>query len=240
MLNVGDLMTREVVTTRPETPIKDVAKLLLEHGISGLPVVDEGGRVVGVISEGDLLVKEQGADAVARRPLAGILGDSSATRAQLAKVKASTAGEAMTAPAVTTTAGASITEAAATMTRRQVNRLPVVEGEALVGVISRADLVRAFVRSDEDIARMIREEILLRTLWLDPSKFDVAVTDGNVRISGTVQRRSTAEMIERIASLATGVVGVAAEITWDFDDRDVQAPERDLVSRWTAPGGGRP
>jgi CBS domain-containing protein len=228
-------MTREVVTARPEMPIKKVATLLIEHGISGMPVLDDDRRVVGVVSEGDLLVKEQGADAVDRRPLARIFGDSRATRAQLAKVRALTAGDAMTAPAITTTPDASVTEAAATMTRRQINRLPVVEGEVLVGMISRADLVRAFVRSDEELAATIRDEVLYRTLWLDPARFDVAVTNGKVRILGRVERRSTAEMIERVISLVPGVVGVAAELPWEVDDRNIEAPERDLLSPYTAP-----
>ena len=147
MLKVRDLMTPEVVTVRPTTPIKDAAGLLVEHRISGMPVVDDSGRVVGVISEGDLIVKEHGADPVQRRPLARIFGDSPETRAQLAKIVALTAGDAMTAPAITIKADDLVAEAAATMARSRVNRLPVIDGDELVGVVSRADIVRAFVRA---------------------------------------------------------------------------------------------
>ena len=103
MLKVRDLMTAEVVTVSPTTPIKDVARLLVQHRISGMPVVEHGGRVVGVVSEGDLLFKERGADSIERRPLAQIFGESSQTRAELAKALALTAGDAMTAPAITMT-----------------------------------------------------------------------------------------------------------------------------------------
>lgn len=229
MLKVRDLMTADVVTVRPTTPIKDAARLLVEHRISGMPVVD-GGRVVGVISEGDLIVKEHGADPVERRPLARIFGDSPETRAQLAKIVALTAGDAMTAPAITISADALVAEAAATMMRRGVNRLPVVDGDELVGVVSRADIVRAFVRTDEELAEAIREDVLYKTLWLDPSLFEVVVTKGKARIRGQVERRSEADVIERIAMMVPGIVGVENELTWTLDDRQIEAPERDLIS----------
>jgi CBS domain-containing protein len=232
MLKVRDLMTPEVVTVHPTTPIKDVARSLVDHRISGMPVVDDDGRIVGVVSEGDLIVKEQGKDAAERRPLARIFGDSPATRAQLAKGLALTAGDAMTAPAVTVSADALVGEAAAIMTRKRINRLPVVDGDKLVGVVSRADIVRAFVRTDEQLAGAIRDDVLYRTLWLDPGSFDVVVTDGKARIGGQVERRSEAEMIERIAAMVPGVTGVATELTWKLDDRNIEAPERDLVSRY--------
>jgi CBS domain-containing protein len=232
MLKVRDLMTREVVTVRPTTPIKDVARLLVEHRISGMPVVDADGRVIGVISEGDLVVKGQGADAVERRPLARIFGDTPTTRAQLAKVLALTAGDAMTRPAITIGADEPVAEAAATMARRQVNRLPVVEAEELVGVVTRADIVRAFARSDEELVQAIREDVLYRTLWLDPDSFEVVVTGGRVRIRGQAERRSESDMIERMTAMVPGVIGVSSEVTWKFDDRGIEAPERDFVSRY--------
>lgn len=229
MLKVRDLMTADVVTVRPTTPIKDAARLLVEHRISGMPVVD-GGRVVGVISEGDLIVKEHGADPVERRPLARIFGDSPETRAQLAKIVALTAGDAMTAPAITISADALVAEAAATMMRRGVNRLPVVDSDELVGVVSRADIVRAFVRTDEELTEAIRGDVLYKTLWLDPSLFEVVVTKGKARIRGQVERRSEADVIERIAMMVPGIVGVENELTWTLDDRQIEAPERDLIS----------
>lgn len=230
MLIIRDVMSRPALTVRPETSLKDVARLLVERRISGLPVSDALGVVLGVVSEADLLLKEQGVANVHHRPLARLLGESSATRAQLTKLAAITAGEAMTAPAITIGGDRPIAEAATLMTGRGINRLPVVDDGVLVGVVSRADLIRAYVRSDEDLAGIIRDEVLYRTLSLNPALYDVTVRDGIVCIGGSVRRRSTAGMIERVSALIPGVVGVVSELQWETDDRDVVAPERDLVS----------
>lgn len=217
-LSVGDFMTREVVTVRPDTSLKEVARLLVEHRVSGLPVV-ESGRVVGVVSESDLLVKAHGTDAVERRPFGRVFGKSRATRDQLAKIEATTALDAMTAPAISIGPERPVMEAAATMARNHVNRLPVLDNDSLVGIISRADIARSFTRSDSELAQVIREALLYQTLWLDPARFDVVVTDGNVRIRGRVERRSTALMIERIPTLIPGVIAVDAEVEWEIDDQ---------------------
>lgn len=218
MMKVRDVMTHSVLSVRREAPLKEVALVLVDHRISGVPVVDVDGAVLGVVSEADLLMKEQGADAVRHRPLARFLGESRESRAQLAKLAAVTAGEAMTAPAVTIESGRRISEAAALMIARRVNRLPVVDDGRLVGIVTRADLVRAYVRSDDELARTIRDDVLLRILWLDPSMFTVVVTDGVASISGRVERRSTAEMVEQAVSMVPGIMDVHADVTWGLDD----------------------
>jgi CBS-domain-containing membrane protein len=222
MMTVRDVMTRSVVSVRPGTPLKEVAQLLIDHRISGLPVVDDDGAVLGIVSEADFLVKEQGAEAVRHRPLARILGESRESRSQLAKIGALTAGEAMTAPAVTVSSGRRIAEAAAVMTARGINRLPVVDDGRLVGIVTRADLVRAYVRSDDELASTIREDVLRRIMWLDPALFAVIVTDGAASISGRVERRSTAEMIERAVGMVPGIMNVHADVTWAMDDSRVE------------------
>lgn len=229
MMIVRDVMTEDVLTVLPDTPLKDVAQLLVSRGISGVPVVAVDGAVLGVVSEADLLVKEQGADAITHRPLARIRGEGEETTAQLGKLRAVTAGEAMTAPAITVTPGRSIHEAAAIMTARHVNRLPVVDGHQLVGIVTRADLVRAYVRSDEELAGSIRQDVILKLLWLDPSIFALAVEDGVVSISGRVERRSTAEILERTIRLVPGVVDVHASVTWWLDDRELEPVTFDAV-----------
>lgn len=218
MMKVRDVMTHSVLSVRREAPLKEVALVLVDHRISGVPVVDVDGAVLGVVSEADLLMKEQGADAVRHRPLARFLGESRESRSQLAKLAAVTAGEAMTAPAVTIESGRRISEAAALMIARRVNRLPVVDDGRLVGIVTRADLVRAYVRSDDELARTIRDDVLLRILWLDPSMFTVVVTDGVASISGRVERRSTAEMVEQAVSMVPGIMDVHADVTWGLDD----------------------
>ena len=229
MMTVREVMTESVISVRPSTSLKEVALLLIDHKISGLPVVDVGGAVLGVVSEADFLVKEQGADAIRHRRLARFLGESDESRVQLAKLEAVTAGEAMTAPAITIGSRQRISEAAALMTARKVNRLPVVDDGRLVGIVSRADLVRAYVRSDGELTRTIREEVLLHILWLDPAQFTVIVTDGVASINGRVERRSTAEMIERTLAMVPGIIDVHADVSWSIDDSRIEPRPLDLV-----------
>lgn len=229
MLTVRDAMTTHVVTVGPDAQLKDVARILIDAGISGLPVVDDRGAVLGVVSEADFLIKGQGAQAVRHRRLARLIGESEATREQLAKLAARTAGEAMTGPAITIEPGRLLQQAAAVMTEHQVNRLPVVEGGRLVGIITRADLVRAYLRSDAELARVIREDVLLRVLWLDPAGFDVDVTNGVARVRGHVERRSTAAIVEETISMVPGIVTVATDIRWTVDDRDIRPAAADAV-----------
>lgn len=222
MLTVRDVMTSGVIAVRPDTPLAEVARLLVEHRISGVPVTDASGAVLGVVSEADFLVKEQGAEGVHHRPLARFFGESRASRARIAKIAAVTAGEAMTSPAVTVEPASPISEAAGRMSGQGVNRLPIVDGGRLVGIVTRADLVRAYTRSDEELARTIREDVLLRALWLDPAAFTIAVSDGVVSISGSVGRRSTAEMVERVIAMVPGVMAVRADLRWTQDDSRVR------------------
>jgi CBS domain-containing protein len=229
MLTVRDAMTRAVVSVHRSTPLREVAQALIDNGISGVPVVDVDGAVLGVVSEADLLVKEQGAEAIHHRPLARFIGESEESRAQLVKLGATSAADAMTAPAITITSNRSLREAAATMTGRNVNRLPVVDDGRLVGIISRADLVRAYVRSDDELAATIREDVILRILWLDPALFTVVVKDGVASISGRVERRTTAEMMERAVRMVPGVVDVHASVAWSMDDRMLKPVELDAV-----------
>ena len=229
MKTVHDVMTQPVVSVQPGTPLKEVAHLLIDNGISGVPVVDAYGVVLGVVSEGDLLVKEQGADAIHHRRLARLVGESAESRAQLVKFEAVTAAEAMTTPAVTITSARSIHDAAGIMTSKRVNRLPVVDDGRLVGMVSRADLVRAYVRSDDELAETIRSDVILRVLWLDPELFSVVVTDGVASISGHVERRSTAEMFERAVRMVPGIVDAHASVTWSTDDSRFEPVTRDPV-----------
>lgn len=136
----------------------------------------------------------------------------------------------MTAPAITIEPGRPIGEAARLMTLRNVNRLPVVEDGRLVGIVTRADLVRAYVRTDEELAETIREDVIRRTLWLDPAAFAVEVKDGIASISGHVQRRSTADMVAHATAVVPGILEVEASITWSLDDSKIQPEPVDLVS----------
>lgn len=229
MMTVEDAMTRSVVSVHLELPLKDVARLLVGHRVSGLPVVDAQDRVLGVVSEADLLVKESGPDAVGHRRLERVRGASSETRTGMAKVQATTAGEAMTSPALTIDRRATLHAAARLMVSRGINRLPVTEDGFLVGIITRADLVRAFVRTDEELAETIRQEILLGAMSLDPVLFDVNVTGGVARIRGRVDLRSDVELLERLIGTVPGIVSADVDVSWVSDGSHADVPIIDHV-----------
>ena len=228
-LTVRDVMTTPVFSVTTSTPLKEVARLLVDHRISGVPVVDDAGVVVGVVSEADFLIKEGGREIARRRWFGRILGDSQEATTRHAKIGAITAGESMTSPAATIDVERSTTAAATLMVDLDVNRLPVLEGGRLVGIVSRADLVRAFVRTDDQLAQTIRHDVLLRVLWLNPELFDIDVHNGVVSIHGRVERRSTAEMIERAIRNVPGVVDVSSAVTWEIADDHIRPTTTDPV-----------
>jgi CBS domain-containing protein len=227
MMKVEDVMSTDVVTVHPETPLKAVAEQLVAHRISGLPVVNDRGEVVGVISEADLLVKEGGS--TPRRPgLLAWLLEPTDPQVQL-KLEARVAGEAMSSPAVTIAPFRSLVAAAQEMLERGINRLPVVRDGRLVGIVSRADLVRAFARSDKEVAAEVREQIEdFLALAEEFSQLDVGVQSGEVRLGGSVRHRGTAEALAGRVARVPGVVGVHSELSWVEDDsKPKQEPVRE-------------
>ncbi|MFC9729808.1 CBS domain-containing protein [Streptomyces roseolus] len=195
-LKVGGLMTDDVLTALPDTSFRDVAKLLAEHDISGLPVVDADDHVVGVVSESDLL---------ARRAL--------------------TARGVMSAPAVTVHAEEAAADAARLMVRRGVERLPVVdEEERLVGIVTRRDLLRVFLRPDPEIRRRVREEVLSDAMDLPQDAVDVHVLDGVVTLAGRLRRRSQAATLLRLAERVDGVVAVVDRLSAPDDGTRLARP----------------
>jgi CBS domain-containing protein len=216
-MKVKDVMKTEVTTVGPETMLRDVAAILAERGISGLPVVENGGSVIGVVSEADILMKEAAPQA-RRDGLLGRLLEPPDPDAD-AKLAARTAREAMTSPAVTVESKESVPRAAALMVERGINRLPVVDGGALVGIVTRADLVRAFTREDSAIASEIRNEVILRQFWVDPETVLVNVKNGEVTLKGELERRSVAELLGSFVERVPGVVAVDSQLSWREDDR---------------------
>jgi CBS domain-containing protein len=213
-MRVEDVMTREVMTVDPATSLKDVARLLMDLGVSGLPVVDDD-YVAGVVSEADILVKIRAVNPT-RHGLAGLLFTDGVDVGE--KLRALTAGDAMTSPAITITPHRPVAEAAGRMIDQGVNRLPVVSDDgALLGIVTRADLVRAFVRSDAEIVTEIREDVILRTLWIAPEEVTVAVENGAVELTGHVGTKTDAELAATLTRRVPGVVSVASNVTWDAD-----------------------
>lgn len=212
-MKVSEVMTTEVVAVEPESTLKEVAELLAGHRISGLPVVDRTRRVLGVVSEADILQKEAGEDR--RRGLLGRL----LARERPAQLEARTAGEAMTSPPITLRPEREVAEAARLMLEREVNRLPVVDAEGrLVGIVTRADLVRAFARPDAEIERELREDVVLDTLWIDPATVELSVQNGEVTLAGEVDTKADARLLESFAVRVPGVVSIRSRLRWRRDE----------------------
>lgn len=200
-MTVEELMSRDVITVQPDTPLKVVAELLCAHRISGVPVVS-GHRLVGVVSQTDIVAKERGR--LAPRRFA---------RRDDARRTALTAGDAMSAPPVVIEPWRSASSAAALMLERGVNRLPVVDGGAIVGIVTGTDLVRAFARGDREIEREIRE-VLTRSFWLDVSAVTVRVASGHVTVEGEVDTEAVADILPTVIERVPGVVSVDVNVAW--------------------------
>ncbi|WP_084965952.1 CBS domain-containing protein [Thermoactinospora rubra] len=221
---VSDIMTTDVVSVTPATPFKDVAETLIANAVSAVPVVDRDGRVVGVVSEADLLRKEEFREQYYREGYKPPLKVRLRHRDARDKAAGDTAADLMTAPAVTVPTSATVTQAARIMDERDVKRLVVVDAEGrLIGIVSRHDLLKVFVRDDADIAREIREQVLERELWAETSGVRVEVIHGVVTLGGRMDRRSEAGLAVRLVRRVNGVVDVVDELTWAEDDAPVWA-----------------
>ena len=216
-MRVVDLMASDVISVRRETTLRDAARLMVEKGISGLPVTDEDGTLVGVVSEGDFLRKEVDRGDLMGRGLLGVLFDNRDSLAEAENV-----GEVMAENLFTVSPDATLVEAARTMTTHGVKRLPVVTREGkLVGVISRRDIVAAFTRPDELIEDEIREDILARLLFLDPTLLEIEVKGGIVEISGELPTRTDTRLLEAMVQRTDGVIRADINVTWKVDDTQV-------------------
>ena len=208
-MKIRDVMSTSVMTTTPETPLKEAALHLAREGISGLPVVDADGVVVGVLSEADVIAKE-GNEHKAGGFLAWFLDPGDPWMDE--RMAARTVADAMSAPAITITPDRPVAEAATTMIEDGVNRLPVVEDGKLAGIVTRADLVRAFVRTDDEVRHEIEEDVIRRILWLDRDSLRVTVKDGLVTLDGTVPTKSDLELVPSLARRVPGVVDVESKL----------------------------
>ena len=203
---VQDVMTRDVVVARPDTPFKELAQLLHEHRIGAVPVLDEVGRVAGVVSESDLALKEMERDGAER-------GE------ELLKAVGTSAAEVMTAPAVTVRPDVPVAVAARLMHDRRVKHLPVVDWSgALVGIVARADLLKVFLRTDEELRFEILDRLAGDLLHLPAGAVAADVHDGAVTLRGSVARRGQALALQELAAAVDGVVAVDSRLVWEHND----------------------
>ena len=211
-------MSSPVVTVSPTTPYKQMVQLMAEHAISALPVVDEHGVLVGIVSEADLLVKETRPE---RHRV--LWTETGSERRMVDRAEATTAVELMTTPVLTIHLAMPLARAARIMQAHSVKRLPVLDDDgALVGIVSRADLLTPYLRPDADIRSDILELVLPRWLLVDPADVIVDVTDGSVTLTGKVERSSEVEMIDHVLPRLEGVVSLDNRLEFGFDDLNLK------------------
>jgi CBS-domain-containing membrane protein len=205
---VADVMTRNVVSVRKHAEYKEILLVMRRRHISAFPVLGDDDKVIGVVSEDDLLVKESFAGAEGGPRFLARHGDK-------AKAAALTARELMTTPAITIRPDATVAEAARTMHGKHVKRLPVVNGAGnLVGVVSRVDLLGVYDRPDEDVRMEIVAGVIKTVFGLDSLAFDVTVADGVVTLSGRMQREAVALSLLDAVRQVDGVVAVRDRLSY--------------------------
>ncbi|WP_086797406.1 CBS domain-containing protein [Streptomyces caniscabiei] len=205
---VSDVMTHTVAAVGRGATFKEIVRMMHDWKVSALPVLEGEGRVVGVVSEADLLPKEEFRDSDPdRRTQLRRLSD-------LAKAGSVTAGELMTAPARTVHADATLAQAARAMARARVKRLPVVDELGMLqGIVSRADLLKVFLRDDEEIAKEVRREVVSYLFPAPTSAARVAVRDGIVTLSGRIRDTSLVPVAARLIRAVEGVVDVEFDVS---------------------------
>jgi len=205
---VKDVMTTRVIWVKKDATFREMAVALRDHRVSAFPVIDDDGKVIGVVSEADMLTKEALVDEL------GIFGGILHRRDQ-AKARGIIAGDLMTTAVVAVRPGDTVEHAAKLMYDRGVKRLPVTdECGHLVGIISRADVLSVFARTDEDIRKEITGEVLLGEFLTDPRTLDVAVKDGIVTLAGVPETSESGHEIVRRIRHVQGVVAVRDRLTY--------------------------
>jgi CBS-domain-containing membrane protein len=230
-------MTSDVVSAEFGTPFKEVARLLAHHRISGLPVVDGDDRVMGVVSDSDLIRdRARSAPCPEPRPRLRLLPKGRSEWDRDVTVRAHSAGQLMSTPAVTVHAEDTVAVGARMMAQHGVERLPVVdEEERLVGIVTRRDLLQLFLRPDAHLRREVVAEVLGGALRLPLTAVAVDVHEGVVTLTGQVERRSEATAAQRMAQQVDGVVEVVSELTWHIDDSVGETADeevKDVADAW--------
>jgi CBS domain-containing protein len=208
---VADVMTRNVTSVRPSAPFKEIAAGLREQQVSAFPVVDDDGKVIGVVSEADLMPKEAlEAGFESHTGLSGLLH-----RAELGKARGETAADLMSRSPVTIRPFDFVSYAAHLMYERRVRCLPVVDKEGrLAGIVSRRDVLRVFSRQDDEILREITDKIIYDEFRTDPAAFKVSVRDGVVTLAGKPESPSLGCQIVNTVRRMEGVVAVHDRLSY--------------------------
>ena len=212
---VSDVMTAHVHVAGPQTPFKLLVRVIEENRVSAIPIVDQHGVPIGVVSESDLLLKER------RRELDGgsDLFHTRRRRELRAKADGLLASDLMTSPPITVPATISLAQAARLMQERNVRRLVVVDGRGkIAGIVSRSDLLQVFLRGDEELRQEVTDVLIPALMLQAPANLRVDVRWNVVTLTGALERKSDVEILARLAADLDGVVGVVDRLTYRWDD----------------------
>ncbi|GAA0937323.1 CBS domain-containing protein [Virgisporangium aurantiacum] len=200
-MRVRDIMTRPVFTVRPTDPVEGAAALLADRGITAAPVIDERNRLVGMVSEGDLLRNR-----VPEDPTAHLRATP-----EFSTRRPHIVAEVMTRDVVTAWPTEDIADVARTMLSRDVRSVPVLDDGHVIGIISRRDLLRSVLRTDDVLAHEVQERL---DAYADqPGRWTATVTDGVVRINGYVDDDEERRVVEILARTVPGVAAVTVKST---------------------------
>ncbi len=213
---IRDLMTTDLITVGPETSLKEAARRMLQAGISGLLVTDDE-RLVGIITEADFVSAEAGRG---KRKRAGLL--RFLIRDEGVPSEERSVGDVMTTDVMTVSPDAEHVEAARLMHLTGVKRLPVVEEGELVGLVSRSDVLRSFVRPDQDIIDEIGDRVMRKVMWVDPKRVSIGCEEGNVTLVGNLETRSDVELLVELASRVDGVASLKSELRYEVDNTKLE------------------
>ena len=222
-MNAADVMTRAVISVGPDTAVADAIRLMLDRQISGLPVVGEDGKLVGILTEGDLLRRsETGTERQRPRWLETLMGPGRMA-GEYVKTHGRKVAEIMTRDVISVTGDTPLDEVVRLMERRHIKRVPVIEGDALVGILSRLDLLRALSQvlgakpappaGDEDIRRHILAE-LAKAAWAPREGVEITVTNGVVGLNGVILDETERAALRVVAENVSGVKAVEDHLVW--------------------------
>jgi len=221
---VRDVMTKDVITVRSYAPFREIVQTMLARDIGALPVVDSMGHAIGIVSRTDLIAKEAVPEggAAALWQAFSLQGRKTHTQQE-----ATSAARLMSVNLVTVRSDAGLTRAAYLMRRHEVTHLPVVdENNLVVGILSRGDLLRVFLRDDVEVREDVIRDVLIGDLDAERDTIDVTVHEGVVTLEGAFDRTSTASYAVRATRVVPGVVDVVDKLYWKVDDSTPVAPDR--------------
>jgi CBS domain-containing protein len=248
-MKARDIMSARVITIAPDASVQDAVGVMLENHISGLPVVDASGALVGMVTEGDFLRRAETGTAPKRPRWLEFLVGPGRLAEEYVETHARKVGEMMTIDPVTVTEDASLDEIVKVMERRRIKRVPVMRGTQVVGIVSRSNLMHAVAtlgrtaaapaQSDAAIRQQLLDEFQ-KQFWAPAALIDVAVKDGVVELWGTILEGAQGEAIRVCAENIPGVKKVVSHLTWIEPMSGMVISDADQESSAPAPAKAKP